>query len=140
MLIGSEMKVPDYWEFHPTLGLLPQCFIDTRLIYKWFPNVKLFETRLVKDYESFAKIAIDLNEELLLSAEECQDIVNLLIRKHLGNKDRRELSQDEKCSIAARMYHQFHIPAEMIAQTLPLQEKIVRQLIRSKDFGRISDL
>ena len=134
-LIGSETAVPADWEFHPALGLLPDSFVDTSLIRKLFPTVKQFFTRLVKDYESFAQIADEAGEDLLLSEEEVRDIVSHLLNTQFNHKTVEQLGADEKYSLAALLNHAFHLPPETVAQTLSLPEHIVKQVLRSKEYG-----
>ena len=98
--------------------------------------MKHFQTQLVKDYESFSKIASDLGEDLSYTIEESRDIVTQLIQAHYGNKDMQQLTAEEKSLLAVHMYNTYHLPVPLIADTLSLQEKTVYQLVRSKDYGR----
>ena len=134
-LIGSETVVPGHWEFHPDLGLLPGNFVDTQLTKKLFPNVKSFVTQLVKDYESYAEIARELNDEQAFSSEEVLDIVNLLIKQFFGNKELKQLTTEQKYFLAARLNQTYNIPPETISQTLFIPIKIVRQVLHSKEYG-----
>ena len=134
-LTGSHETIPGHWEFHPYLGLLPNSFVDTRLVMKLFPSVKHFQTQLVKDYEVYAKIAKELEEDISYSKEECIDIVNQLIQTHFQGKDLPQLTSDEKSVLAAAMNNTYSIPVSLIAETLSLHEKIVYQILRSKDYG-----
>lgn len=133
--MGSLIDIPKDWEIHPSLGLLPGCFVETSQVYKLFKSVKNFETRLVKDYESYASVARELQENLLFSQEEVFDIVNLLLRKHFGNRTLQQLTINEKYSLAARLHQDFNIPSESIAHALVLQERIILQVLRSKEYG-----
>lgn len=135
-LLGSHLTVPGNWEFHPALGLLPGSFVDNRLVLQLFPTVKHFQTQLVKDYESFSKIASDLGEDLSYTIEESRDIVTQLIQAHYGNKDMQQLTAEEKSLLAVHVYNTYHLPVPLIAEALSLQEKTVYQLVRSKDYGR----
>ena len=134
-LVGSETPIPDQWEFHPELGLLPRSFVDLGMIQRLFPHVKGFETRLIKDYEVYAQIAEDLGEAFSLSEEECRDIVTQLLNKHFGNRELHQLETSELYTLAAKMNTTYHVSPASIADTLHLNEKIVRQVLRSKEYG-----
>ena len=134
-LVGANIVIPDEWEFHPTLGLLPGSFVDTRLVRKLFPSVKDFVTQMVKDYETYVRLARELEEEVSFSQEELLDIVKVLSKQHFQGKGLPQLLAEEKYALAARLHQDFNIAPGVIAQTLSLPEKIVWQVLRSKEYG-----
>lgn len=134
-LLGSKTGIPGNWEFHPEIGLLPRSFVNTKLFYKLFPDVKQLGTSLIKDYEVFSQIARDLDETLSVSEEECRDIVSQLLAKHFGNRALPQLTREEKCLLAAEMHRQYQIPVPGISRALSMGEKTVYQILRSKEYG-----
>lgn len=137
-ITGSDMAIPGHWEFHPSLGLLPSSFVSTDLFNRLFPTVKAYETRLVKDYEAFVRMASSLDESLSLSVEETKDIVSALLRDHFEGKPAGSLTPDEKSRLARMLQSDYQFTAGQIAQGLALPEKLVRQLLGAKEFRRVA--
>ena len=134
-MTGFDGPVPNDWEFHPDLGLLPKCVVETSLVTRLFSSVKGFETRLIKDYETMIGVAGKLNEELDFTEEEIQDIVLQVSREQYGNRTVKELTKEEKYTLAIPLYIRFKMVPRIISQALFIPEKIVWQVLRSKDFG-----
>ena len=98
-------------------------------------SVKEFVTRVVKDYESFAFVAKSLGEELVLSEEEAREVVAAEAAAMYSGMTLRELTAEEKYRLAARIHQKYGMAPEPLAQALGLRERVVRQVLTSKDFG-----
>ena len=134
-LTGSRTPIPPHWQFHPEYGLLPSSFIDNSLFLRLFPNPKDYETSLVKDYESFVRVAASLGETVSFSQNEVKDIVRQILNAQFSGRPINRLSHDEKAKIVLILNSQYKMPAEQIGETLSLPEFLVRQFIRAKDYG-----
>ena len=134
-LTGTEIPIPPEWEFHPQMGLLPVSFVDNRLFYKLFKSPKEYESRLVKDYESFVQIARILDEGPEYSAEDYTDIVNQLLLRYYEGRYLSQLSSDEKGKMAVQLIKQYGMSANQITQAIKLPVHLVQQFLRAKDYG-----
>lgn len=134
-LTGSRLNLPEDWLVNPDLGILPVSFVDTSLFYKLFKTPKEYNTRLVKDYESFAGIASSLGEAGQADPTEVKDMTRMLLQNYFGGRDFRQLERQEKYRLAAMLNRRFGIDSGMVAQATGLPENIVRQVLASKDFG-----
>ena len=135
-LIGSRENLPPDWEIHPTLGILPRCYVKTEKAIRLFSSAKSFLTRLVKEYETLVKTARTHDEQLEFSAEEVQDIVDTELRNTYPGRLLKTLSQEEKCVTAVRLNSKMGLTPKQLAQALYISELAISQAIRSKDYGR----
>lgn len=136
-LFGTLCKVPDEWSVHPKLGLLPSCFVDRSMLNKLFETPKQFETRLVKDYESFVQIARSFDEKLEYSREELSDILHTLLGKRFPGRRLEELKIDEKGEIAVILQREYDLDSTIVARLMRLPERIVRQFNTAKEYKYI---
>lgn len=135
-LTGSRLPIPPDWEFNPVLGLNPACFVRNDKFLELFPTPKAYHSRLVKDYEAFVQVADSLGEELEFSPEEIEDILNRLLRLHFSGRGTRQLNNEEKGRLSVMLSQVYHLSATQIANTLGLQEYLVKQFLNAKDFGK----
>lgn len=132
-LIESEVALPEEWEIHPELGVLPRNFLDIKKLQEVFPSPKDFVTFLVKDYESYNRLSKLYGEELEWSLSEARDVTdNMRQRVYPG---RVNLTQEEKCLLASRIHQEYQIPLKLLSQTLFVPERILLQSVHSKDLG-----
>jgi len=134
---GTVETIPDNWEFHHLLGLLPSCFVDTSMVARLFPSPKDFETALVKDYEAYSKTARELDETVEFSSTEVKDIVAQALQKHFDGRDLNALTQDDKCKLAVMLSRTYMLNSYQISTSIFLKEVIVRQVINAKDYRYI---
>ena len=134
-LTRSAMKLPEQWEIHPELGILPKCFISTEKARELFPSVKSYLTRLVKDFEAFVHISDSLGEANSLDVEEIKELVGQLLTRYFTNRSLDELTADEKSRLAVIMHDQYRLEPQHIARALYLPNRIVHQVLHSKDYS-----
>ena len=134
-LTRSRIPIPDDWQFHPKLGLLPSSFVNNRLFYKLFPTPKDYETRLIKDYEAVVKRAQSLGDEIDFSPEEIDDLVHQLIIDQFQGKFIKDLTGDEKGQLCGILDQEYHLSPEQIAGALRMPKYLAAQFLRSKDYG-----
>jgi len=129
-LTRSTVILPDNWEYHPVLGLLPKSFVDTRLFYKMFAAPKDYLTRLVKDYETFVGLARSLDENMVFDEKELEEIVS----RELNGRPLSQLDAENKGRLAVTLYKKYECPPEMIAKTIRIPLHLVNQFLRAKDY------
>lgn len=134
-LTSSKDALPSNWRFHPVLGLLPDSFVDLSLVNKLFPSAKDLEAALVKDYESYVRIARTLNEDGDYSQSEIKDMVQQVLQSNFNGRELGGMSQDSRCKLAAILAGKFTLTPTQISNAIFLKEKIVRQVLNSKDYG-----
>lgn len=135
-LTGTRTPIPPDWIFHPDLGLLPSCFADQSLFNRLFPTPKLYLTRLIKDYESFAKLGRRLEEDVDLSSEEISDIANSLVLGMFPGKTLRELTPDDKGNLCVALHNTYNLTPLIISKALVMPEYLVKQFLYAKDYGK----
>lgn len=133
--IGSNEKLPDDWEIHPDLGLLPRNFVMVKEVEKLFSSPKEYMTRLVKEYEVVVKIARMLDEEVDFSETEVRDIVNTELRNSYPGRLYKNISPEEKCKVAVRLNEMMGLTVPQLSRALYLSEITISQALRSKDYG-----
>lgn len=133
-LSSTRDSLPAHWVFHTELGLLPGSFVDTALVNKLFPTPKDLTTALVKDYESYVRIARILKDEIEYTQSELNGIVVQVLQSHFEGRSLDSLSQDSKCRLATILSWTYDLSSLQISQSILLNEKIVRQVLNSKDY------
>ncbi len=136
-LFGTLCKVPDEWKVNPMLGLLPSCFVDRSMLNKLFDSPKQFETRLVKDYESFVQIARSFNENVEYSREELSNIAQILINDRFPGKRMEQLITEEKGEIAVKLQREYDLDSTIVARLMRLPEHIIRQFNTAKEYKSV---
>lgn len=134
-MAGSNEKLPDNWEIHPVLGILPRNYIQADKVEKLFSSAKEYLTRLVKEYETMVKIARSLEEVVEFSEAEIRDLVNTELRNSHPGRPFKSISQDEKCKVAVRLNEMLGLTAYQLSQALFMSELTISQALRSKDYG-----
>ena len=131
---STRDNLPGNWIFNPDLGLLPGSFVDTALVYKLFPTAKDLEVAMVKDYESYVRIAKTLNDEIEYSKQELKGIVEQVLQSHFDGQSLDEMTLDSKYRLAAILSGKYNLTSLQISQSIILKETIVRQVLNSKDY------
>ena len=132
-LFASEEDIPGHWQINPYLGLLPDSFVDTSVVRAFFPTPKDLQTALVKDYEVHFQIANRLGELIEFSKSELASIVTQTLQKRFGGRDLRALSEVEKGKLAIILNREFGLNSYQISTSIFVREKVVRQLLASKE-------
>ena len=132
----SRINVPEDWQFHPVLGLLPSSFVNQRLVKKLFKGPKDYNTRLVKEYESFMVISKAVGEELEFDSREVKDIANNVLRTEFNNKSLSSLDGIDKGRLCVSLSDRYGLSPELISEALGLPIYLVNQFLRAKDFRK----
>ena len=132
--IGSDVVLPEDWEIHPELGVLPRNYVQVEKVRGLFTKAKKYMTRLVKDYESFVHVAAKLGETVDWSPEEVEDMVNTTMRSLYPRKWLRELTPDEKGLLAVTLNKRYGLTETAIASAIKLSEHLVKQFLNAKDY------
>ena len=135
-ITGTTMDLPPDWEIHPVLGILPRCFISTDKVYELFPTAKEYVTAMVKDYESFVRIAASVDEEITFNLGEAKDIVSTISWDLFPTVRFRDLTSEQKGQLAVKANADYGLSAKLLAQALYIPEYVITQLINSKDYGK----
>ena len=93
-------------------------------------------TAMVKDYESFVKIAASVDEEISFSPGEARDIVDDLSQNLFPSVRYNDLTPEQKGMIAVKANALYGLSANLLAQALYIPEHVILQLINSKDYGK----
>lgn len=133
--LGIKDDLPPYWEIHPELGILPRCVVDMNKTRELFPTVKDYMVRLVKDYESYARIAQSVGETLEWSRLEVRDIIRQFLLREYPGRNPNDLDNDTRCRMAVALNAQYHIPPSLLSAGLGVSERIILQSLHSKDYG-----
>lgn len=134
-ITGTRTPIPAHWQFHPTLGLLPVSFVDNSLFSRLFRSPKEYEIRVVKDYEAYVKVAESLDECPDYTPEEMTDIVNTIIRNQFRRQEIKQLTNEEKAKLVVRLVSDYKFTTLQAASVISQPEYIVKQFLRSKDYG-----
>ncbi|MBP5398750.1 MAG: transposase [Bacteroidales bacterium] len=134
-ILGSKHPLPGHWEIHPELGVLPRNYIDIEKADALFGSPKTYMTRLVKDYESFIYVSKELDEEILFSKPEVNDILYETLHRQYPGKRIGNLTSDEKSKLTVSLYRQYGFSSALLSEILYMPERTVLQLIGSKDYG-----
>lgn len=134
-LLRSHEELPGDWIIHPEIGVLPQCFVNTKKFYELFPTVKKWLTMLVKDYESCLHIAQSIGEDMELSDTEVDDIVNSLVIKEFKKDGIASMTESELLRLAAILSSRYNMSPESIACSLRMSVRVITQSLNSKDYS-----
>lgn len=132
---GSRTPLPETWEIHPDLGVLPRSFVRTDIVCARFSSAKEYLTRLVKDYESAVHIAQELGEDIVLSREEMNDILYKKATEMFPGRLVKNLTQEERGRLAVVLEKQYHFTGQTLADLLYMPERTISQFLTSKDYG-----
>lgn len=133
----SRKPIPDHWLFHNEYGLLPSSFVDDSLFSRLFHTPKEYESRLVKDYEAFVKVARSLEESVEYAIEEAEEIVSTILRDYYSGRKFDKLSNDEKGQFANILTNKYNMSETLISSALNVSEKLIRQFLRAKDYSNM---
>jgi hypothetical protein len=133
--IASRIKLPDSWEIHPELGILPKNYVHIKVVRSLFNSAKEYLTRLVKDYESAVHIAEELGEEINLSREELNEILYKKAGEMFPGKLVKNLTPEDKGCLAVALEKQYTLSVPTLAEMLFMPERTIAQFINSKDYG-----
>lgn len=133
---GTRADIPGHWQFHPVFGLLPVSFVDQRLVRKLFKGPKDYQTRLVKEYESFVNISRTMGEEIEFDRMEVNEIVGSVLRTEFGGKPLSSLDGIDKGRLCVVMSDKYGLSPESIADALGISVHLVNQFLRAKDFRK----
>lgn len=134
-MFRTHLPIPPDRPIHPGLGMaLPQGFVDTAVIYKVFPTATQYETRLVKEYESFVEIADQVGEEVEFSLLEAVDIVDQELTRVGKRLD--GMSSDERCQLAVQLNRKYRLNESILSKVLFLPPHVVSQVLRSKRYAK----
>ena len=89
---------------------------------------------MVKDYESYVRIAKTLNDEIEYSKQELKGIVEQVLQSHFDGQSLDEMTLDSKYRLAAILSGKYNLTSLQISQSIILKETIVRQVLNSKDY------
>ena len=92
----SRISIPDNWQFHPILGLLPASYVDEGMFIKLFHSPKLYQTRLIKDYEAFVKLSEKLEEGMEWTIDEIKEMVSQLCESLFPGQKVHQLPNEKK--------------------------------------------
>ncbi len=135
-LLSSEISLPPDWRIHPSIGLLPDSFIDLTTVRAVFPTPKDYQTALVKDYETYFQIANRLGEVVEFNKAERESIVNQTLQKRFNGKDLNAMTEQDKGKLAIILNRNFGFNSYQISTSIFLKERVVRQLLNSKELSR----
>ncbi|MBR2227136.1 MAG: hypothetical protein IJ893_04620 [Bacteroidales bacterium] len=134
-MFRTHHPIPPDRPIHPGLKMaLPQGFVDMSVLYKVFPTATQFETRLVKDYESFVEIADQTGEDISFTLTEAFGIVDQELTRIGKRLD--ELSRDDRCHLAVQLNRKFRLDASILSKVLLLPVHVVSQVLHSKRYGK----
>lgn len=126
-------RLPDDWEIHPELGILPGSFVHLDKVRDLFPSPKAYTSRLVKDYESLFHISQDLEEDIHLGDEEVDDIYFSQLRRLFPGKAPRDLSIGEKYRLATLLAGKYGLTAQQLSRPMHLSERTITQALNAKE-------
>lgn len=132
-MLGGVEHIPENWHLHKYLGLLPDSFVDTSLVYSLFPSPKDLQTALVKDYEVYFQMASRLGEVVSFSNAEIENIVEQTLQKRFDGRALRALSDEDRGKLAIILNREFGLSSYQISTSIYIKEKTVRQLLSSKE-------
>ncbi len=132
LLCGHD-TLPGEWMIHPYIGLMPTSFVDKSVVLELFPKPKDMQTAAVKDYEKFFEISKRLGEMEEFSKSEISDIVNNILQKRFDGKSLSNLSSADKGKLAIILNREYNLNSYQISTSIFIKEKVVRQLLDSKE-------
>ena len=125
-MLGTHLAIPPDRLIHPGLGMvLPQSFVDLGVFHKVFPSAKEYLIRLVKDYEAYTRIAMQVGEEVVFSLEEALDIVRQELNKL--NLSLNSMSADARCNFAVHLNKKYQLQAAELSRVLSIPERVLAQ-------------
>lgn len=133
---ASKTELPPHWQIHPVFGLLPISFINTRFVKKLFKNAKDYATHLIKDYETCARIAGSIGEEIDYDDSDVNEIVSTLLIRDYQGRTLSQLDGNEKGHLAVTLARQYSILPDTIARALSLSVHLVNQFLSAKDYRK----
>lgn len=135
-MTGTRESIPDHWQFHPVLGLLPVSFVSQRLVKKLFKGPKDYNTRLVKDYESFVSISKSVGEEIEFDSREVRDLINNILADEFKGRSLSSLDGVDKGRLAVMVSDKYGLAPDIVAKAIGISTHLVGQFLRAKDFRK----
>lgn len=127
-------KLPDHWEIHPVLGILPQNFIKNDKLLSLFESPKAYISQLVKDYERHIYVSTQLEENFELSEGEINEIVSAEARQLYPGKTIVSMDNREKYLLAVKLNRRLGLTAQQLGRPLRISEYSINQALNAKEF------
>lgn len=125
-MLGTHLTIPPDRLIQPALGMvLPQSFVDADVFYKVFPTAKEYLIKLVKDYEAYTRVAVQIGEDVAFSLEETLDIVQQELNR--TNLSLESMSADKRCDFAVQMNQKYQLKARFLSRALLVPERVIAQ-------------
>lgn len=125
-MLGTHLTIPPDRLIQPALGMvLPQSFVDADVFYKVFPTAREYLIKLVKDYEAYTRVAVQIGEDVAFSLEEALDIVQQELNR--ANLSLESMSADKRCDFAVQMNQMYQLKARFLSRALLVPERVIAQ-------------
>ena len=88
---------------------------------------------MVKDYEAYYQISRRLGDLCEFNKAEMTSIVSQILQKRFDSRGLSSLSEEEKGRLAIILNREFGFTSYQISTTIFIREKVIRQLLASKE-------
>lgn len=132
-LLGGEEAIPSDWMINSYVGLMPDSFVDINAVRALFPEPKELQAALVKDYEVIFQIANRLGELAEFGKNELEMIVSQVLQKRFRGQSLNSLTDADKGKLIIILNREFGLNSFQISKSVFVKERIVRQLLMSKE-------
>lgn len=113
--------------------IAPECFTQWRFVEALFENASQFYYYLNKNVESYSSIAKRLGDSACLNDEELFPVACNISKEKFGDKKIKELSFQEKVSLARILHFDYFSNKKQLKRILKLDFQVLDELFPSKE-------
>lgn len=127
--IKTRVVLPKSYLFNEALGIiLPECYADVRKAEQCLQDSWKFSSGIIRNIDSYLKIAEGIGEMVTISEGELDEIVFQCLRNEFNVNSVNELSIDNRCRLAVILKKRYRVDTKRIARRLRIDVAALNKL------------
>lgn len=127
--IRTRVALPKNYLFNESLGIiLPESYVDVRKAEQCLQDSWKFSSGLIRNIDSYLKIAEGIGELVTISEGELDEIIFHSLRKEFNVNSINDLSMDNRCRLAVILKKRYRVDTKRIARRLRIDVTVLNKL------------
>lgn len=127
--LKTRIPLPKTYLFNEPLGIiLPESYVDVRKAEQCLKDSWRFSSSIVRNIDSYLKIAEGIGELVTISESELNEIISHNLRKEFNANSINDLSMDNRCRMAVILKKKYRVDTKRIARRLRIDLGVLNKL------------
>jgi len=128
-IFKTKIRLPGDYLFNRPLGIiLPESYVLNGKVEQMLVNSWQFSSGLVKNFDSYLRIAEGIGEMIVFSESELNEIINQILRERFKVNSVKDLGVDDKCRLALSLKKKYRIDTRRIARKIQVEVAVLNKL------------